>query len=87
MKRRGFLKLIAGTVAAPLVVKLLPKVAAAEAPLTGFGMAAVKQEGAAIAFDSMSGAGFAKALWPGVEKWYGEQYRNCPAEYKDLFSK
>ena len=29
---------------------------------------------------------FGKALWPGINKWYGEAYAEYPQEYKDLFS-
>jgi len=28
---------------------------------------------------------FAKALWPGVNAWYGKEYNEYPVEYKDLF--
>lgn len=28
---------------------------------------------------------FAKALWPGVNAWYGKEYAEYPVEYKDLF--
>lgn len=28
---------------------------------------------------------FAKALWPGVNKWYGREYDNYPVEYDKLF--
>lgn len=28
---------------------------------------------------------FAKALWPGVNAWYGKEYSEYPVEYKDLF--
>jgi len=28
---------------------------------------------------------FAKALWPGVNAWYGEAYNEFPVEYTDLF--
>ena len=28
---------------------------------------------------------FAKALWPGVNAWYGKEYNEFPVEYKDLF--
>ena len=28
---------------------------------------------------------FAKALWPGVNKWYGKEYAEHPVEYTDLF--
>ncbi len=30
---------------------------------------------------------FAKALWPGVNKWYGEAYNELPVEYTILFDK
>lgn len=29
---------------------------------------------------------FAKALWPGVNAWYGEAYNQHPVEYTDLFN-
>jgi hypothetical protein len=29
---------------------------------------------------------FAKALWPGINAWYGKAYDQYPVEYKDLFS-
>lgn len=28
---------------------------------------------------------FAKALWPGVNAWYGKAYKEYPEEYKELF--
>lgn len=28
---------------------------------------------------------FAKALWPGINAWYGKEYSEYPVEYKDLF--
>jgi hypothetical protein len=28
---------------------------------------------------------FAKALWPGVNAWYGKEYNEYPVEWKDLF--
>ena len=28
---------------------------------------------------------FAKALWPGINKWYGEAYKEWPIEFQDLF--
>lgn len=28
---------------------------------------------------------FAKALWPGVSKWYGEAYKEKPEQYRQLF--
>lgn len=30
---------------------------------------------------------FAKALWPGVNKWYGEGYKEHPVEWSEIFSK
>lgn len=30
---------------------------------------------------------FAKALWPGVNAWYGKAYNDYPVEYLDLFDK
>lgn len=30
---------------------------------------------------------FAKALWPGINKWYGEAYTEWPVEYTMLFDK
>lgn len=30
---------------------------------------------------------FAKALWPGVNAWYGKEYAEYPVEYVDLFEK
>jgi hypothetical protein len=38
--------------------------------VTGFGLAAVKREGATVIYDSQ----FAKALYPGVKKWWSEAY-------------
>src|SRR5437762_3261376 len=28
---------------------------------------------------------FSKALWPGVNAWYGKEYSEFPVEYTDLF--
>ena len=30
---------------------------------------------------------FSKALWPGVNKWYGNAYAEFPVEWTDLFEK
>ena len=30
---------------------------------------------------------FAKALWPGVNKWYGDVYKEFPVEWTQLFEK
>lgn len=30
---------------------------------------------------------FAKALWPGINAWYGKAYNEYPVEYTDLFDK
>jgi len=30
-------------------------------------------------------AHFGKALWPGINKWYGKEYDDYPVEYTDLF--
>jgi len=29
---------------------------------------------------------FAKALWPGINKWYGMEYTEWPVEYSDIFT-
>jgi len=29
---------------------------------------------------------FAKALWPGINAWFGQSYKEWPEEYKDLFA-
>jgi len=33
----------------------------------------------------ISSSNFAKALWPGVNKWYGDAYSSHPTEYTSLF--
>ena len=33
----------------------------------------------------ITSASFAKALWPGVNTWYGASYKEYPVEYTDLF--
>ena len=35
----------------------------------------------------MNSGSFAKALWPGVNAWYGKAYANYPEEYSKLFDK
>jgi hypothetical protein len=30
---------------------------------------------------------FGKALWPGINKWYGDAYTEFPVEYTDIFTK
>lgn len=35
----------------------------------------------------MSTGSFAKALWPGVNKWYGKAYNEYSVEYTELFEK
>lgn len=34
----------------------------------------------------ITSSNFAKALWPGVNSWYGKEYSEFPVEYTDLFS-
>lgn len=34
---------------------------------------------------AINSASFAKALWPGINKWYGRSYDEWPVEYTDLF--
>ena len=34
---------------------------------------------------TITSASFAKALWPGVNEWYGNAYSEYPVEYTDLF--
>lgn len=34
---------------------------------------------------TITSASFAKALWPGVNKWYGQAYSEYPVEYTELF--
>jgi hypothetical protein len=33
----------------------------------------------------ITSSSFAKALWPGVNSWYGKEYSEFPVEYTDLF--
>lgn len=33
----------------------------------------------------MNSSSFAKALWPGINAWYGKAYGEYPVEWKDLF--
>ncbi len=33
----------------------------------------------------VTSSSFAKALWPGVNTWYGDSYKEYPVEYTDLF--
>lgn len=35
----------------------------------------------------MNSASFAKALWPGVNAWYGKEYAEYPVEFTELFDK
>lgn len=35
----------------------------------------------------ITSASFAKALWPGVNAWYGKAYNDYPVEYEKLFDK
>jgi len=35
----------------------------------------------------MNTSSFAKALWPGVNAWYGKEYDEYPVEFTDLFEK
>ena len=80
MKRRDFIK---GLVAVPVVAKM--GVEAVANPKTGsfqtdgglampkkVGLAPVKAEGATIEYDTPMNA--AKALWPGIDKWYAKEY-------------
>lgn len=74
VSRRKFMKFLG---AAPLVAAVPSIVTgAAKSKLvinkpstTGFGLAQLKPEGGSMNYDS-----FAKALWPGINKWYGESY-------------
>ncbi|HET8685081.1 MAG TPA: hypothetical protein VFM18_00285, partial [Methanosarcina sp.] len=33
----------------------------------------------------INSSNFAKALWPGINAWYGKAYEEYPVEYTDLF--
>lgn len=35
----------------------------------------------------INSGGFAKALWPGVNKWYGDKYNEWPTEWDKIFTK
>lgn len=35
----------------------------------------------------INSSSFAKALWPGINAWYGKEYSEYPVEYTDLFEK
>jgi hypothetical protein len=35
----------------------------------------------------ITSSSFAKALWPGVNAWYGKSYAEFPVEYTKLFDK
>ena len=55
------------------------KLPAAEA--AGFGLAPIKPEGGTV----RSVGNFAKALYPGVRKWWGEEYEKFDPKYTNLF--
>ena len=82
MKRRGFLQALAGLVAGPAVptlpqAKALPakppvtRVNCLDAEISSFGLAAVKEEGKAVAYD----ANFSRALWTGIKRFYDNVYK------------
>jgi hypothetical protein len=79
MKRRGFLRLLGRGTGVAAAAVVAPAAAAKALMATnatgfgsgsGFGLAAVKREGATVIYDSQ----FAKALYPGVKKWWSEAY-------------
>ena len=35
----------------------------------------------------ITSSSFAKALWPGVNAWYGKAYNDYPEEWSQLFEK
>ncbi len=32
-------------------------------------------------------AQWAKSLWPGINKWYGDEYNQYPVEWENIFDK
>lgn len=68
MNRRGFLKRAGAAAGAAAASSLPVKLHPAQARARGFGLAAVKTEGAAVEYDVTSG--LAKAMYPGVKKWW-----------------
>lgn len=84
MNRRGFLKsmLVAGTapaiVRADSLMRIIPR--ETEIITSGFGMAGIKTEGTELVYDSRYGL----LLWPGIQAWWGHQYREFPANWNNL---
>jgi len=77
VSRRKFMKLFG---AAPIAAAVPSLVTAAKPVYNStvhrkvgdpFGLAPIKSEGGTLNYDS-----FSKALWPGINKWYGEAYKN-----------
>ncbi len=81
MKRRSFLKGLAALPATIIAAKAISKPVEATSAFNGaFGLAQVKQEGSAIAYsiietkEQVAADVFKKAMWPGIQKWYGNNY-------------
>jgi hypothetical protein len=36
---------------------------------------------------AINSGNFGKALWPGINKWYGDSYNEFPVEYSNIFTK
>jgi hypothetical protein len=72
MKRRSFLKILAGFMAGPAIAKAMPKAM----PIVE-SQAVVKSQG------TITTGSHAKALWPGIEGWYGKEYKD--QDINDLF--
>lgn len=71
MKRRSFLR---GLVAVP-AIPLIDKLPVAEATPV------FKHKTVSAGFTADIAA-FGRALWPGINKWYAEAYKDIPADYK-----
>jgi len=78
VNRRKFLKLFGAAPVAAAVPSLVTAAVKAKPAFikpdhhAGFGLAQIKPEGGTRNYDS-----FAKELWPGINKWYGEAYKTA----------
>ena len=82
MKRRNFLKGILGLpaiVAGGTFIASAINIVGKENKISTYGLAVTKGEGESITFDGdlcSEKSSFKKAMWPGINKWYKNNYEN-----------
>ncbi len=92
MKRRNFLRGILGTgaavVAAPVIAKVESKAITTDSYHLSHESVAHLESEMKVSGDPLSTGSFAKALSPGIEKWYGKHYYGAKAKgISEIFNK